>query len=128
MVTYILQNVRDGRILAKYYEIDVPEGQGRFPLKRLKDVATANGDTIVVKDWQQDITNGIGQQRYHVEALVQEGHAKVARETIVTLADVRAWARLQGKRGRVSTETIARATAAINHWNKADIVSVNKIE
>lgn len=128
MTIYVLRNVRDARILAVHYGIDVPEAQGRFPIKRLQDHATAQGDTVVIKNWEHIPNSNIGQQRYHVTALVQEGQHKVPRETVTALQDVRNWARLQGKRGRVSFDTIARATVAMNHWNKAEIVSVDRID
>lgn len=125
MYTFIVENVQEARILAAYYGMEIPTGQGRFPMRRLQNIASNAGDTIILSNYSnsaplRDTTS------YRVAALVKDGKFYRPTETTIDVDTVRQWAKKQARRGRTAHSDIVNAVINREGWQDATIITVEK--
>jgi hypothetical protein len=122
--TFVVRSIDDVKAVAAYLGVDVPEGRGRFPMKRLEEAVAALGHTLDRSHYGESVSVLPGTYRVSLMELVDD---KVYPRTgIVTGDQVRQFA---SGRGRPSKDSVASAAIDVHGWGDtylSDSVEVSR--
>lgn len=112
-LTFVVRSLEDVKAVANYLGVEIPEGRGRFPMRRLEETATALGHTIDRSQYGDTVTVLPG--TYRVQLMEKVGDKIYPRTGIVTGDQVRPYS--QG-RGRPSKDAVASAAINVHGWGE----------
>lgn len=123
MATFKVRNVNDARAVASYFNVDTPEGRGKFPIKALERALSAQGHTLDTTDYVTSDALPRDGRVFEVRALVREGDVIVPETATISIDRVR---QSTGNyaRGRVSNSDIVRVVIEDMGWDVHDARSV----
>jgi len=124
MVTYVVNDSDDAKVVAQYFGMDIPEGRGRFPIARLQEMVEAKGDKLDTSKY--DTTPTVKVSHYRVTAFVLIGKKFEVRRAVVDTQQVREHIGVV-TRGRLSQSDIGQAAAVQEGWTAYDIVTVERL-
>ncbi len=123
-LTFVVSNLSDVRAVAAYLGIDIPEGRGRFPMRRLEETLARMGHKLDRSAYGDKVSVIPGTYRVSLMSVV--GDKVYPRSGVVTGEQVRQFA---GERGRPSKDALASAAINVHGWEDAyltDSVSVER--
>jgi hypothetical protein len=124
--TFVVRSLADVKAVAAYLGVDVPEGRGRFPMKRLEDALAAMGHTLDRSEYRESVAFMPG--TYRVSLMEVAGSKVYPRTGIVTGEQVKEFA---NDRGRPSKDAIASAAINVHGWGEtylSDSVQVSRTD
>lgn len=127
MSTYVIKNSNDARNLALLFDVELPEGRGRFPIARLRTAVQAMGHHI--DDSGYDSTSATTETCYEVSGFARtdkrKNDVRIAVSAIICASDIRKFA--PAKRGRLSHSATADAAAAMNEWLEFEMTDIREL-
>lgn len=123
-LTFVVRSVSDVKAVAAYVGLDIPEGRGRFPMRRLEEALAQRGYKLDRSAYGDKVSVIPG--TYQVSLMAIVGGKVYPRVGIVTGDQVREFA---GGRGRPSKDAVASAAISVHGWEDTyltDSVSVTR--
>ena len=110
-LTFVVRSLTDVKAVAAYLGVEIPEGRGRFPIRRLEERVSELGHTLDRSEYGDSVSVLPG--LYKVSLMELSGDRVIPRSGIVTGDQLREFTT---GRGRPSKDVVATTAINVHGW------------